>query len=322
MKFALLLATGLLAGWCPPEVRGQAALLTQARPTEPYRFYAEVKVFADFNFRQPLALSHLRASGTVGGVRYLGPERLFFVNAALTASCLLGRGLGASLIDVNLFPRPQFVATTGLGVQDGPRNRSHEVTQFTPLINSTFRSDYARVLSVATNWVWVDPFLGGSRWQRVGSVFGAWGPVELYYHNDGPFFGGWAGDGKDRYFTGSGYVGLQLPNQASDSRQRPLSFRLGFDRYTSYEKHAYELATALKFDYVPYANNANFYNRGTIRLGVFSENFWGEAVLNDSNTLDFQNLIHLLSGYAYHRTVSKTSFSLRGGARWPTFSDR
>jgi|GEM_PF-2160254 len=341
----LLLAAGLL----PLGVRGQESV--EGSPVSA-RMFVEARLFADLNFFslvpphlrasgrsssrrvfgwfRPGALSHLRASATFGSVLYLGRARHGFLNGAFTASCLLGRGLASSLLDPNGTVRPQFVATLGAGYQGGPRNRQHEVAQFTQVVSPGFRSDYARVLSLATNWVWVDTLHAEVkrgyltqryRTQRVGSVYAAAGPIELFYYNDGTPFGKNLGDGKDRYFTGGGYVGYQFANDQTWSREPNPALRLSFDRYTSYRENAFELATAMKFDYVPYRENANFFNRGSVRLGFFSDRLWGEAALNDSDGLDFQNLIHRVSGMAYHRTASKWSLSARGGLRVRTVAD-
>ena len=326
MKLVVRFFIALLPGLCPSLLRGQSQLETPF-PTSHFRFFAEAKVFIDLNLYQFRPLSHLRTSATVGVVGYGGRNRHVFANSTLTASCLLGRGLGASLKDRSATFRPQFVATLGFGAQGGPRNRLHEVTQFTQVVGSTFRSDYAHVISLASSWVLVDtkyPFDRRKRYfltQRVGSAFVAFGPAEVFYYNDGTPFNAWAGDGKDRYFTGGGYVGYQLRNDQGWPQNRHAAFRISFDRYTSYEADAFELATALKFDHVPYANNATFYNRGSFRFGLFTDRWWGEAVINDNDQLDVQNLIHRVSGMAFHRTASKGSGSLRGGFRYATFRD-
>lgn len=287
--------------------------------------FFEIKISGELNLSFEQKLHHIRASATIGKVVYFNSSKSLFGNYAFSASALLGRGLGASMRDPSWFVRPQGVVTLGLGWQGGGRLITHEVTQFTSLTTSSFRSDYSNVLSLATNLVLVDMTKSqnsnGKKFnrkyltQRVGSLFASFNHWEVSYCNDGPIFSKWAGDGKDRYWTGSGFFGYKFKDVNVWGNSKNNLVKLSFDRYTSYIENAYELATALKLDHTPYRDEAALYNRGSLRLGYFSNQIFGEVSFNDYDSFDIQNLLHIAQGFAFHRTASNSTVSIRGGLK-------
>ncbi len=285
------------------------------------RTQAEIRLVGDINFqpkRVKSGLSHFRIVSSISPVIYIDKnERLFFVPVT-SFNFLIGRGMGSSMRDVLFRFRPQAMVSLVGGVQWGHRRLNHQVQMLPHFLQPGFSSDNSNIIALSSNMILIDRNRSASdlefRHQRVGSVYiGTQFGLEFSYINDGPPFGKWLGDGRDRYWTGSGFLGYKFKPDWRSLDNRPVSVRWSFDRYTSYKENAYELATALKMDYVPYKDfTSNLYNRGSMRIGIFVENlFSAELTINDSDYLDIQNALHLIQGFSWHRTANKSSVSLQ-----------
>ncbi|WP_337043390.1 hypothetical protein [Emticicia sp. 17c] len=293
-------------------------LYTHAQRVRPQ---AEIRLIGDINFqpkRVGSGLSHFRLASSVSPVIYVNKaEGVFFVPVT-SFNFMLGRGIGSSMRDKRGRFRPQAMLSLVAGVQWGFNGLTHQVQTMPHFLQPGFSSDCANIFALASNMILIDKNRSTRgtefRHQRVGSVYiGTGFGFEAFYSNDGPPFSKWLGDGKDRYWTGSILLGYKFRPKTQFFDNRPVSFRWGFDRYTSYKEDAYELATALKMDYVPYRNyTSNLYNRGSMRLGVFVENLYSaEVSFNDFDKLDLQNYLHKWQGFSWHRTANKSSVSLQ-----------
>lgn len=285
------------------------------------RTQAEIRLVGDINFqpkRVKSGLSHFRLASSISPVIYLDKkERIIFV-PVVSFNFLIGRGMGSSMRDKLFRLRPQAMISLVGGVQWGHRRLNHQVQMLPFFLQPGFSSDNSNIIALSSNMILIDRNRSINdlefRYQRVGSIYiGTQFGLEASYINDGPPFGKWLGDGRDRYWTGSGFLGYKFKPDWKSIDNRPVSIRWSFDRYTSYKENAYELATALKMDYVPYRDfTSNLYNRGSMRIGVFVENLYSaELTINDSDYLDIQNVLHLLQGFSWHRTANKSSLSLQ-----------
>lgn len=277
----------------------------------------QVRLLADLNLnprRVQSGLSHFRVAASVAPVIYFGKNRHVFFTPLTSFNFMVGRGLGASMRDKRGKIRLQGTVSTVIGAQYGPSDWAHQVQVMPHFYQPGFWADKRNVLALASNFIMVDKNGSFIRAQRVGSMFVGLGRIEVMYANDGPFFSKWAGDGKDRYWTGSMSVGYLVKTHWWEGN-RTTAIRWSYDRYTSYATDLYELATALKMSYVPYSNFSNLYNRGSMRWGVFSNdsphNFSAEFAINDDDDLDVQNWLHRWFGYAWHRTVNRSNCSFQ-----------
>jgi len=182
----------------------------------------------------------------------------------------------------------------------------------TPLRNP-FTNFYA---GVATNFIF-RPNRGelGNFGQAVGSFSAGARYWDIHYYNDGPPFDVIPlGDGKDRYWTGGGFVNVLLKNKYDHPLSENSGIRklfIGFDRFTGFFPHAYEAANRFGFKRVPYKDEQqSFYNKGRIFAGVELAGINGLTVafaMNDNDHWDVQNWIHSASGSPWHTTLHKWS---------------
>lgn len=154
--------------------------------------------------------------------------------------------------------------------------------------------------------------------QRVGSVSVGDTHWDLHYFNDGtPFHWMGLGDGKDRYWTGGGFLSVHLKNSFDNKSESKNAIRrvfLGFDRFTGYHADAFEVANNLGLGFVPYADPKQaFYNKGRIYGGVELASipgFMPSFTLLDHDKLDIQNIIHKSRGQSFHKTFHHSSYGL------------
>jgi hypothetical protein len=142
------------------------------------------------------------------------------------------------------------------------------------------------------------------RSQRVGIVNLGWNYVQLTYLNDGPpFTSSWLpfGDGFDRYWTGSGQVGVYF----SETKWM-RNIELKYDKFTGLQPYAYELATALHLKHIPYrSKETRLFNRQRYEIGIGTNRGIGFSMnVYDSREVDIQHYIHN-NKYSYHDTPLK-----------------
>lgn len=159
-------------------------------------------------------------------------------------------------------------------------------------------------------------YLGKNRFsQRVGSFSVGTPGFDLNYYNDAtPFQWLGLGDGKDRYWTGGGFVNFHLNNYYDTSTEgKTFDNRLlrnvfiGFDRFTGHYPESFEVANALRLNNVPYGDKTQaFFNKGRFYAGVESASIPGFAPvfsLNDRNEFDVQYFIHHKRKQPVHKTL-------------------
>ncbi len=157
--------------------------------------------------------------------------------------------------------------------------------------------------------------------QRVGSLSLGTRGFDFNYYNDGtPYQWMGLGDGKDRYWTGGGFVNVHIRNKYdySDSGDRRNGILrnvfIGFDRFTGNYPESFEVANALRLNSVPYGDKTQaFMNKGRTYAGFELAGIPGFAPffsLNDRNKFDIQYLIHKIRKQPIHKTLHDDSNGL------------
>lgn len=281
-----------------------------------YRIQSEIKLVADINpywAKVKSALSNTRLVSSISPIFYFHENHHLLVTPTVSFNLMVGRGMGSSMRDNKFRLRGHAIISFGAGYQWGTTELQHRVQMLSHILQSGFRSDFNNIILLSSNAIFIGTHKADNKTnylrQRVGGVYVGLKNIEIMYSNDGPPFSKWMGDGKDRYWTGSIAVGYKFIG----NNNQPINIRWSYDRYTSYNENAYELATALKMDYVPYRSYlSNLYNRSSTRIGVFVDNqFNAEFCINDNDDVDIQNLLHRWQGFAFHRTANISNYSLQ-----------
>ncbi len=142
------------------------------------------------------------------------------------------------------------------------------------------------------------------RSQRVGIASFGWNYIQVTYLNDGPpFTASWLpfGDGFDRYWTGSGQIGVYSP-ETNWFR----NFELKYDKFTGLQPYSYELATGLRLKHIPYkSKETRLFNRQRYEFSIGTNRGLGASFnLYDIRVIDVQHYIHN-NKYSYHDTPLK-----------------
>lgn len=272
-----------------------------------------VKLFFDLNLKK--GLSNARFVASAFPILYLDKRKEYFATLAPSISFQNGRGIAMSMADKPFFIRCHFLLSLSAGKQWGNRTYIHKVQTSSQYLSSSFDSDCRNIVAVTTNLICQFAKNDNKKIQLAGNIYTAFSSFEFQYLNDGPPFPKFIADGKDRWWTGSGFLGFTT---RQFEQQKPLtdnlSFRLSFDRYTGYTENAFELADALKMDYALYGKKGEYlFNRGSMRLGVFNNYGSVEVSANDTDALDVQYWLHKLRGQSLHRTINESSCSIQIG---------
>jgi hypothetical protein len=151
--------------------------------------------------------------------------------------------------------------------------------------------------------------------------------IEVGYFNDGGPFN-WLGDGKDRYFTGSGFFGFYnfavlnsypSPNRGFQTSWNELiknlylnqnAVKIGFDRFTADEQLNYLMGSFLALNSInPRDTERAKYNNGStyIKIGLFNA-IQAKAQLLGGYDSDVQDFIHSKGQYTKHPFVGTNRF--------------
>lgn len=156
--------------------------------------------------------------------------------------------------------------------------------------------------------------------QQIGGLSLGLYNVQVSYYNDGPIYNWFfmpTGDAYDRWWTGGGRVGYY---NASD-RTFFTSLELRYDKFTGYQPNAYELASRLGLNFIPYKNKREaLKNQGryTLLAGVRNRMQVGIS-LYDPRMVDFQNMIHTVGRMPFHQTNLKQRVGVQYDYRLSNF---
>jgi Bacterial toxin 23 len=203
------------------------------------------------------------------------------------------------------------------GLCGSPSNAYRQVVRpifpMAATIPTALRTNYYGLINVGTNFI----INSNGRSQQTGFVGLGYDRVYLSYYNDGtPFQYVFLGDGRDRWWTGGGYVmiGSETVSATSWPDKQGNMYIVGFDKFTGYSLKSFEIANKLFLKYVPYAqgfekvlNQSRFYGmfRNRNQLSLFFS-------LNDIPKLDIQNMIHDGGSMAKHLGYYKPTMSFGG----------
>ncbi len=235
--------------------------------------------------------SHYEVSVSAGAGKMMYEHLLAGCNVTLN---LYRGGIGASLLPGKM-TRHQLDLATGFSLSFGEGRSQHSRPLYTWNPNGAphMANPFHRSITLATNFI----ANNHRRNQQLGMIGLAIGNVQLGYYNDGPPFDLWgAGDAFDRWWTGGGY--LHIGHDDSE-----WQFIYSFDKFTGYQRDAYEIANILRLNYVSYKNvPESTYNRGRNQFGFRHRSGIG-VNLSFFDTWDIQDWIHRMLRYTYHPSL-------------------
>lgn len=179
-----------------------------------------------------------------------------------------------------------------------PMKLFNQMSEFIPLLYN----EYSLVLG--SNFVMN---FGRNRFQQIGVGLLNINRFQFCYFNDGPiynkWYGGFTGDGQDRFWTGGGYLRFYL----IDNNLR--DFTISFERFTASCQDQFDIASIFGLNHVPVPLELLLLNRGKVTIETTFKNNFKVIVtpfIGDYR-LDFQNLIHkYISNNPFHVSVVKT----------------
>jgi hypothetical protein len=195
--------------------------------------------------------------------------------------------------------RQSFLLSVGRTLGDQKYNYNRPVVQFISNSSHPLFDPYNFSFTIGSTFV---NGINVRRSQRVGIVSLGYNEFQLAYLNDGPPFVSLPfGDGFDRWWTGSGQIGVYIPNN-----HLLRNFELKYDKFTGLQPYAYETTTALRLKQIPYkSRETRMLNRTRLEFSVGTTKGIGFSVnVYDNAFLDVQNHIHH-NKYSYHGTPLK-----------------
>lgn len=195
--------------------------------------------------------------------------------------------------------RQSFLLSVGRTLGDQLYNYNRPVVQFISNSSHPLFDPYNFSFTLGSTFI---NGINVKRSQRVGIASIGYNEFGLAYLNDGPPFVSLPfGDGFDRWWTGSGQIGVYIPNNKFFR-----NFELKYDKYTGLQPYAYETATALRLKQIPYKSRATrLWNRTRLEFSFGTNKGIGASVnFYDNARLDIQNYIHR-DKYSYHGTPLK-----------------
>jgi hypothetical protein len=273
-------------------------------------------------------LGYYRLSATFGGGVPFGKDTYLFnkdkklkdnnfIFYYLAEIDIFRGGLGASSGSLNnqnfVFElRQSFLTSVGTTGKNSNLNFNRPVVHFISNSSRPLLDPFAYSVTFGTTFI---NTLNLPRSQRVGILNLGLGLFGASYLNDGPPFNFHNnflpfGDGYDRWWTGSGMIGMYGFSQNSRIRQLELKF----DKFTGLQPYGYEVATALKLKHIPYqSKEAQLYNRQRIEFNALTQFGLGfNLSFYDNPKIDVQHLIHLKNFYSYHNTPLKPQSFITG----------
>lgn len=173
--------------------------------------------------------------------------------------------------------------------------RNVPLYHFADFTSNPLQNPYKTSFSYGANWVFVE----NGKDQRIGFFnLNVMGIGQLSYYNDGGPILGWAGDNRDRYYTG----GLTISYHGDRDDLIDL-VELSYHKYTGYQKYAFDVADHLQIDFLNYADTKQFaFNQQRWRLNFsnLENGFGGSFALYNKANLDLQDFLHFATNVPYH----------------------
>jgi hypothetical protein len=173
--------------------------------------------------------------------------------------------------------------------------RNVPLYHFSEFNANPLQNPYKSSITYGANWI----FVQNKKSQRTGFFnLNIAGRVQISYYNDGGPILKWAGDKRDRYYTG-GVVLSYHGNLKDDVNLIELSYH----KYTGYQKYAFDVADKLQLDYLNYHDENQFsYNQQRWRLNISNINtgYGGSLSIYNLNSIDVQDFLHFNTNVPYH----------------------
>lgn len=267
-----------------------------ASPALPYSSPSPDSLVYGFGVQFKVALggkraSHYEISVSAGAGKMMYEHLLAGYNVTLN---LYRGGIGNSLLPGELAKAQlDLVNAFSLSFGDGRTTDIRPLYTWNPNSAAHMANPFRKSITLATNFI----TNSHRRNQQVGMVGVAIGNVQLGYYNDGPPFHLWgAGDNFDRWWTGGGFLHIGHNNSE-------WQFLYSFDKFTGYQRDAYEIANILRLNYVSYNNvPESTFNRGRNMFGFRHRSGIG-VNLSFFDTWDIQDWIHRILRYTYHPSL-------------------
>ncbi len=200
-----------------------------------------------------------------------------------------------------------FSPTVSYSFVKSERENMGYIPIFTNTFPGTSYTNYDNNIGMSVVYIWQMHFGGGIKPrfinQRLSNLFVSSRYVFLNYYNDGGAINKWLGDKEDRYWTGGGTIGSKFP-----FRNDQQYLMITFDKYSGFDKDAFQASGLLYSDNVNYKNmEETVYNSGKYSLKYLNPaiNF-GASINHWNTTFDFQDFIHRdISSSPYHFKLKK-----------------
>lgn len=204
----------------------------------------------------------------------------------------------------------QAVDLTNSSNPNGFLQNNQPLYYFTDLVTPALLNPYKKSFSIGANFIHFVNRRIPYKWQRVAHLGIKFNNVQLVYNNDGGALMKIWGDKEDRYFTGTGFLRIQL-----DKNEGINNIGLSFYKFTGYKPMSFEVSDELLFSSVDYIDpKQNLFNKGFWSLQVGNSKY-GEIFLrynNPRNIKEVQNFIHYNMGFGYHQNPEDNFFTIGG----------
>lgn len=150
--------------------------------------------------------------------------------------------------------------------------------------------------------------------QRVGTVYGKFGHVHVFYQNDG-VLPKLIADQKDRWYTSSGLIAWHSNKEDIEVNH----IQVAYNRFTGYSDGSYELASALNNNIVVYEEQEErLFNMDYFRLGIGLEHNYQiniNAINSKLRAFQGQKMVHYIRNNPYHPDNSTFQMGIDGTIR-------
>lgn len=199
-----------------------------------------------------------------------------------------------------------LTVTHGFDKNSGNYETMVPLRYFSDFMSPALRNPFRYSASLGTNLIVSSD--KNKQSQRIGFVNLNGAGFQLSYYNDGTPFGKiFLGDDEDRYYTGGGVLSYDGAIRDSNSRYSMVNLEISYQKFTGYNKSAFELSSLIGNAIVEYGADKDqiFYNKSMWRINSsLKQNNMGFGLSysqNNSAKYDGQSLIHLLiSNNSFH----------------------
>lgn len=241
--------------------------------------------------------------GITGGISYnVLIDHTYGISPTLHGGILFfnGRSIGANQSRKKYTIQSHaFLNTTAVFQLDrldfNPIDRPVPLYHFAEFTANPLQNPYKSSVSYGMNLILVHD----KKLQRTGFFnLNVLGRFQVSYYNDGGPILKWAGDNRDRYYTGG--IVLSYHGYIDDVINL---IELSYHKFTGYQEYAFDVGEHLQIDFLNYYDTTQFeYNQQRWRLNFVSldHGFGGSVSLYNSDFLDFQDFLHFSTNVPYH----------------------